>query len=63
MTEPLAEVLGLTDLEFEIYKDYQDHGMPDGEKLVMRTKYEAERRERGETPITGAMVSAAKKVT
>ena len=60
MTEPLAEILGLDDLEFEIYKDYQENGMPDGEKLKMLAKYEAGRRRKDQTPITGAMVRRAK---
>jgi hypothetical protein len=54
MTEALAEVLGLDDLEFEIYKDYQDHGFPDGDLLMRRVKHEAQRRREGKPPITGA---------
>lgn len=59
MSEPLAEVLGLTPPEFEIYKDYQDNGCPDSDRLIAIVKKEAQRRIRGEIPITGAMVATA----
>jgi hypothetical protein len=56
-SEALAEILGLTDVEFEIYRDYQAHGAIDGDRLVRIAKHEASRRRLGAQPITGAMIA------
>jgi hypothetical protein len=55
----LARVLGLDDDEFEIYRDYQAHGMLDGPRLLPLVRREVQRRRRGEPPITGTMVHKA----
>lgn len=58
-TDALAEVLGLTQTEFEIYRDYQAHGAMDGDRLLALVKHEARRRAAGRTPVTGAMIQSA----
>lgn len=55
----LANILGLSDLELEILRDYENY-VPASEKIIALAKHEAARRERGETPITGAMVDAVR---
>lgn len=55
---PLAEILGLDDLELEILSDYERHGAIATERIMRIVKHEASRRRRGEPPITGEMVQS-----